>query len=319
MEYILINKSETIQNQFVSPYLLDVEKEFFGRLTHDLELLKLYNISDFNKVYDNYIIYKFSKSPQTNFFQIIETYKFESSINKFKCIKQKIEPSIISQALTHADIILNKKTEDIQLFDITCKKQINPKIDFDLNKNQPIEDDYNIVDNDPDVVSYSEDTDTDMDSDIDVIENDDTIELHTVKEKMKQLQELQAAKKARIKEFEKNHIKARKKQANELCEISLIKKKEQYEKEKLEANKRKFNVDKTVYEKIKEDVINGKLNENNISPFFINTYKVLKEMDASNTLQNPEAYSIFILSYTELINKLKDTIKEEDDPYGIFS
>jgi hypothetical protein len=73
MEFILINTCETIQSQFTSPVFSDVEKEFFGRISHDLEILKLYNISDFNKIYDNYVIYRVNKSPQSKFFQILET------------------------------------------------------------------------------------------------------------------------------------------------------------------------------------------------------------------------------------------------------
>lgn len=365
MEYILVNTCETIQNQFISQNLQYVEREFFGRITHDLDVLRSYGVSDFNKVYDNYTIYKVTRSPQTHFFQIVETYKFEITTNKFKCVNQiqhintptKIESSVASTALAHADAILSKKTEDVQLFDITCKKQTNSTVDFDINEDvsdkkgkklsskndvslvdDPFgdeeyedededdeddeyeeEDDDELVDDvddDPDVVPYSEDTDTDTDTED---ENDDTSELKTVKEKIKQLQELQAVKKARIEEFEKKRDKAREKLADEMCEVSLAKKKEQYEKEKLEESKRKFAVDRNVYEKIKEDVLSGKLDENNITPFFINTYKVLREMDTNNTLQDPDAFNIFMKSYADLVNKLKDTIKEEDEPYGIFN
>ena len=433
MGYILVNTSELLQNQYISDSFDDVVKEFYGRISHDIYILKSYGISDFSRAHENYVIFGVSLSPNSHLFSIRETYKYMQDTCSFMCVKQTAGSIIPEQPkpikapdpLSTVERIISQNMGDLQLFDIKCKKQQSKGIDVPIpsipftNKklvkrnfiHEPSDDELDLESNtsndvpDHDVTEQEhdeedsdnetehdeedsdneseqehdekdsdneseqehdkkdsdnetehdeEDSDNESeqehdekdsdneseqehdkkdsdnetehdeeDSDNDnIIKNNDCAnndEIVKLREKIQQAQTLYAIKKARIKQYEKENRDEHDRIANELCEISDLKKKEQYNKNKLEANKKKFEADKIVYKKMSTDIKNGTYDVKCIPPFFINTYTVLDEMNAKNEFEIPDAYDKFMTAYTTLMKSKKNEIEEGDDQYGIFN
>lgn len=379
MEYLLVNCHERAQNQCFAHVFSEIVCEAYGRIAHDMEILNSYGITDFNPLYNGYIIYKVRRAPRTQLISIVETYKYNTSTSQFEMVtmpdvaKQEqpkpvtsnavtvpavpattatatAVPTVPSDVMAHVDKLLNKEMENIKLFDIQCKRKqpSTPKhivktpecsdddeetYASDIDELDDLEDDedgeLDEVDDaeDEELVASDEEDASDAETDVnDILKNsdDDEIdendaEIKAVKEKMIQLKKLQAIKAAQIKQIEETHKQSQEEIADALCEISLAKKKEAFEKNKLEEQIRKFEADRVVYKKIKLDMAGDNIDESKIPSFFINVYRILKELDTTNEIDAPDAFNKFMELYKSALDKQKDTLKEEDENYGIFN
>ncbi len=70
--------------------------------------------------------------------------------------------------------------------------------------------------------------------------------------------------------------------------------------EKLRENKNRFCANRDAYFKIKEDISDNKLSEDNISELFIDEYPIFKFMDESNIINADDAFQIFTSLREEL-------------------
>lgn len=79
MPYVLINVSEKLQNQQFSNNLNELKNELLYMIDHDCEILKLYNITNFDNIYVNYVIYEVLGS--TNHRRIMKKYMYSQHVN----------------------------------------------------------------------------------------------------------------------------------------------------------------------------------------------------------------------------------------------
>lgn len=85
MTYILVNSSELIQTQFETNNVDDIEREFFGRTSHDIELLSSMQLSEHAcSIYERYTIYKIIHSPVSHYPIITEIIRYDMKTNEFK-------------------------------------------------------------------------------------------------------------------------------------------------------------------------------------------------------------------------------------------
>ena len=66
-----------------------------------------------------------------------------------------------------------------------------------------------------------------------------------------------------------------------------------------------FESDKNIYKKMKQQIENGKLSENNIPELFSHKYPILKFLDEEQILDTEDDYFTFIEMYDEVYNKSK--------------
>ena len=349
--YILINKSDIVQNQVVSQSMKDLELEFSGRTQHDIDLLKLYNITDYAKIYDNYVIYKIFVSSKTQNYTILEKYLYDTSKNKFVTFADK------TSTIKDTPEIQNNPSDKTRLFGIKCEKCAPPcamsdeilsqheheKIHSNKNcmNNLPIYGDIHHRDirdmllsrgnhfqsDEQDIFSdgeeYMKDDEEQSDQSEQCMSDDETYDMHEIEEKLKHMKDLRKSKRNFIEKFETEHQSEKDNFKSELedkmSDMSFQKKETLREQEKCKENKRKFIVDRDTYEnKLKNDIASGKLSENNIPSFFKNTYKILKELDDAKELDKDDAFEKFMDKYTQLVSNNSDS-NCDDDPFGILS
>lgn len=163
--YVLINSAEKIQAQYSASNIDNTECELLNRVSHDIEILNHFGISDIEKIYDMYTIYHVVHSPYSN--RIIKTYKYNLTHSKLECIDNLASncignlhcpENIISlnvkpltadidnhdSVIAEADKLLSKihTSDDVKLFDVVCKKKSNSDSNSKLTRRVS-----NIVDN----------------------------------------------------------------------------------------------------------------------------------------------------------------------------
>jgi len=333
MKYILINQTEKIHQKYKSDDLNELVQEFQGHIMYDINLLKSFGFSDLNKIYESYVIYKYTKSPISKKYIIVDTLKYDEKLKTFKTIEQvKDEPissqksvdnaidiikPTISNLLQQTDDFFQKKDE-IKLFDISYRKN---KIEEDeiseTTSEESHDEETDIETSEEDKISESssdssEDEETEDENIEELSDSVDASYLKQIKEKINRLKKLQSEKEDKIKKYDEQHHEIQEHIADSICEINLTKKQDKFKKEKYDEGKRKFDIDKEVFLKIKDEN-NCK---NKLPPFFIHTFDILKEMDENNQINDEKSYDIFLEKYEQYTKS--HTINNDDDRYGIL-
>lgn len=277
------------------------------------------------------------------------TFENSNNENKTICTPEQcnIQKNNIATAIERANSLIQDATKNINLFDITCKRHepqemsslsnsntnrsiilekcaknnITEHFNTDTSSidenNENDENDNNNSDdsNDNDIYSDNDMSDCDIYSDTnhDITHESKSPIVHEIKDKIEQLQKIMKAKTDIINESEKKLIEERKQLADELCEISAKKVRENKEKEKINEGKKKFEVDRDVYKKINNDAEIDEYSPD-IPDFFEDTYSILERMDDNGVLDDPNAYELFCKEVNE-----NDTTKQPIlDSFGIF-
>lgn len=86
--YILIDKTDELQSQYEFGSFNDLECDFYAKIEHDKKILSLYGLTDFSKLYDNYIVYMVKKS-QNGSRIVTKKFTYDTTNDKFKEINPK--------------------------------------------------------------------------------------------------------------------------------------------------------------------------------------------------------------------------------------
>jgi protein SDA1 len=179
--------------------------------------------------------------------------------------------------------------------EIECKKMINEE---EISDNELS--DEEISDNE---LSDEEISDNEL-SDEELSDK----ELNELQKKITIIQKQLKQRNNNIKQLENKKTKVRDILANELCDINLENKNKIMEKEKDTQNRHKFTIDINVYKKLCQEIKDGKLTEEQISPIFIQTYNIFKIID----IDSPSAYETYLQKINEN-KKNKNYVNEEFD------
>lgn len=379
MTYILINSSELIQTQFETNNIDDIEKEFFGRTSHDIELLgSLQLLSNTSVIYDKYTIYKINYAPISRYPIILDIIKYDMNKNTFVHmainrvhINQEHCCTGIQKTVSNQQKIIKQQSHDIpfdahnddasvryynfgrqenhytdyrnmkpetNMFDRdvdcrhtkkenkcddsdTCDIDEYMKVDDDDDSNchemNDSENEKNDTsdDNESDNDKSDKESETNKDPDIENIEDVDDNVLIDIKKQIDEMKQRRDERIKQMKEAEKQREELRPKVAEMLSDVSAKMKDHFREQQKIDDFIRKFNTDRETYYKIKLENLTSL---DQLPPFFVNTYIIMKNMDSQGELNKQDAFSKFFNNYVKYIEKNYDTIKEENDPYGII-
>jgi hypothetical protein len=308
MKFILINNVGKIPNVYKSDNINDLLQEFKYNFNYDLALLNQFGINDKNKIYNNYTIYQYVKTPKTNNKLIIDEFKFNEDTQTFTSIIDKKNVQNKEKIIKNAIEIIQPNNSNLHN---DCEQISNTENNCDLfgiqfNKHEQCSN-----------ISVSEnDYETDLDSYIDPteqqtdLENIDQTYLKEIEEKIQEMKKIQEEKENKIKEYDEKHKKEKETLVDLICENNYKKNNEKFLKEKYENGKNKFEADKQCYRKIKEETNTSDLK---LPKFFVLTFNILKEMEEEGNIEQDNSYDIFLEKYKQ------DYTDEYDDTYGIFS
>jgi hypothetical protein len=142
-----------------------------------------------------------------------------------------------------------------------------------------------------------------------VLEKD--IDSDSLKEAIRELEELKNQEINRLKELEEMNSKDTENFSKFCNNIGDIKREHRREKEREEERRNKFEANKSAYRKITNHINEGKITEDHISPLFRNDYPIYKFMDEKDMLDKPDDYLLYLGMYDELYPKSKEEEEKE--------
>ncbi|MBA42704.1 MAG: hypothetical protein CMF62_01670 [Magnetococcales bacterium] len=295
--YVLRNESAFFQDILETE---SFEECLSGLLTIVCERVKvLKNFSDVTNInFDDLYILTIYKT--TTFKYPIDKTTFNLNTNEIinsstTVIKESISkyPSL-SYIVSKLNNLMNKKTKTIipkekEEEDIKIEKRKIPLMKNDNNDNN------NNNDNDVE----------------DMMEINDDI---TLEELELEIKKLQALKETSVEELEKIKEEYKVDQENYSeykCELDGKKMEQKLKEENIKQRERIFEVDLETYLRIKKDLDDGSITENNISPLYIRKYPIFKFLDENDLLENDDLYETYLILYNELYpEKPKDQEKD---------
>jgi len=125
-------------------------------------------------------------------------------------------------------------------------------------------------------------------------------DLSELKEKMELLKVLKETEEKKLKELEQIKEKDSENFVKYCEDVNDNKRLYFKEKERAEERRNRFEANKVAYNRMKQDILNGKLSENNISCLFANEYPIYKFMDQKQLLDQPDDYITFLNIYDQM-------------------
>jgi hypothetical protein len=262
-----------------------------------------------------HIVETYSYDVKTNTFNCVETYKYKVG-KKINIIEKKEmdDKQKMETAIEHIGELINKHTHD-------NNQHLSKNHVFDV----PIGND-SILENAEELITTDDEmcmNEFDICEDIESIssecnekECDESELIQNCKKRMEQLQELKRKKKEELEQIDEKYKEEQKEVADVCSVISLEKRNKKLDEENEKQNRNKFECDRKTYKLIKKDMECDKLDLDNLPSFFIKQYEIFTTMDNDGTIDNENAYDIFIKKYKEC-----DIGNEENivDKYGIFN
>lgn len=185
------------------------------------------------------------------------------------------------------------------------KNDLEPCVDYGSDS------DLELTDEPPDTRTPFNTKVTRVDDDLDVNTEDlSNLDPDELKRRMDYLKSLKEKEVNRLEEIKTRHEKDVKNLSTYFNKLNEKKRGYRREKERFEENKRKFSADKTVYQKIKQHILEGKVNENNIPEMFRDKYPIFKFMDEKSLLDIDNDFELYVGLYNSLYedkNKDKET------------
>lgn len=295
-------------------------------------------------------VYKFNHIDNTlydinNNIYSLDNSRYRYALINIKAKFTKLNPSPQSPIPTNELKTINKPVQENPIKHLfkdineTVKKVTNHQIDFQRKiptvKSQAIETDENSSED----IQETKDIDLDnivqpniqrpMNSivterkqnhnDMTVIDNNeieiDIEELTNTYNELQKLKELEQIKLNDLKEITKKDID----NFSDYCdELGDKKRKLRRDKEKEEERRNKYDANKYAYKKMKSDISNGKMNENEISELFTKEYPIYKFMDQMQLLDKDDGYNTYLNLYNEMYPDNNDVqIKKGHVPHNI--
>lgn len=191
--------------------------------------------------------------------------------NNHKTIKTPTFNELVADSTN----LLKKSTETIK----NIKREI-------IQPTQTIPD--NVIINDNNNNNNNNDNSIQNVENVENIENldntDDNTKMKLILEQIEQLQKLKESANDALESVKKAHDEDRESFANLNADVNFEKKKIYIEKEREKSRRTKFLADKKTYYLIKNDIVNKKITEKEISELFTQKYKIFKYMEEHNML-----------------------------------
>lgn len=259
-KYSVINQFNPTQTPFIALSYQEALNELCHNVDDDVKLLQRSGVTDFSKIIEDYVLN-----------EIYCTGRHEYIIQKYQLDKSYLDNMITIK------------------FDQTEESTPIQNINNIVKKNEPelIQPDLCIVQNENNIQKNKANLEK-------VKSPDDELELENMDEDdikmiIKKLEEEKENKEDFIEEHEPDIIKF----ADEYYDAQATAKREKKEKEKRDAKIVLFKVDKETYKKIKKDVENKVIQEQDVSILFKKKYEILKEMEQNHQLDVENDFEIF--------------------------
>lgn len=285
----------------------------------------------------NYVLIEELKSYNKNNSQLVNNVQhncnnekkmsFSSSFQKNDSLNLLFDKSKQLSANSNLDdkpfIIVEKNdsAKSIELSD-DFEKQMQSEIDKIKNLRQKHEDDLLKLKN-----KYNNiDTNTEVDNEVDNIVRDvesniltktdspnDSVELEKIiKDEIEKLESFKQKQEDVLLKIKDKHINEKESLINYECEINAKKMMDRINLEKEKERRNIYQSDKKSYHLIKKHIMDGLIDEENISPFFKQKYPIFKFMDQNGDIDCENDYEL----YTELFSDLygdKNNNSDDDD------
>lgn len=147
-------------------------------------------------------------------------------------------------------------------------------------------------------------------------ENPSSLSLDDIGEKIKELEKQKELEAKELEDLRRTQKEKDELVANVNSELSYQKNKIKIEKERLEEKKRIFECDKNVYNKIKQQIIDEKIQEHQVPILFAPKYPIFKIMDEKNELDKENDFSIY-LDYCDSLKEPIQNAKKVFIPHNI--
>jgi len=331
--FIIVNSTEKIQSQISSKSLEEITHLLNMRIAYDIELLRAMNCKEYRRAYELYTVYHVRRS--RNMCDIIEEFKFNPTTNKLELVIPKDhnqpdittieEPTQVTQQSEFEKIssIANKLIEEKQnitnLFGVVCQTQFPSSknsdditVDTVSNIIDKLTSSHNDLDNIIESPIMSEDdcndnshisSDNETDDEIIEISSDDSNdpdELKKLKCQLRVANNTIRHRKRNINKCDKMRSKVREDFADKFSRIKEQETLERISIERLKRLKSQFEIDRKIFQKIKDDIEKEVIDEDEVSPLFMEKYQFFQDALEITDLDNEEVFELY---FTEFIQK----------------
>ena len=285
--YVLINKNVLYFEQYSSKDLSDVIHEYLAILCEYVHLVKSCGGNPENSDYLNNIFVV--KKEKINSNSPCWTKKWSYNFSTQDIDGQYMKTNVIQEQLSKLcqSLTIPKKSPIVVLktnntHTITPNKKIE-NIQLPNNANKKIENDLSLDD---------------------------------ISKKIKELEEQKQLEAKELDELRRTQKEKDELVASVNSELSYQKNKIKIEKERLEEKKRVFECDKGIYIKIKQEIANEKIQENQVPLLFATKYPIFKIMDEKDELDKENDFSVY-LDYCESLKEPIQNAKKIFIPHNI--
>lgn len=340
-EFILIDQNKLLNPLFKHYDLTYVIHELLSFIDEELDILIKYNIKKLDNLnFDNYLIINVLNCNNKRFEIVIQKYNFniknltlynknqseiidvtnlvnlnglvESIVNKRNTICKN---SIISEPVF---IKKNKPTVNLlkETTDLVNKLSSKSNHTASLISNQATTEHTEIRHQMGTIVQEKPLKKPNVEIVDDCLENMDSEELKKTLESLTDLKKIEDEKLNKLKEQNKNDLD----NFSVFYEkLSDKRRKFTFDKEKAEENMRIFKSDIGVYRKMKQDIEDIKLLEENISPLFKKKFPIFKILDDKNLLDSEDSYLVYLNLY-ESVSQSEKSMESlhEYVPHNIY-